>query len=90
MSSLKLALLGGFRASLSSGKEVAFARRKAMLVLACLALRPGEAQTHEKMIGLLRSDRGDVQARGSFRQTLTTLRRTPQVISPPPLMLDGE
>jgi DNA-binding SARP family transcriptional activator len=90
MASLQLTLFGGFRACSARGEELEFSRRKAMLLLACLALRPGEPQTREKMIGLLWSDCGDAQARGSLRQALTTLRKTLNGMTPPPLVISGE
>jgi len=90
MTSLQLTLFGGFRACNASGEELPLPRRKAALLLASLALRPGEPQTREKMIGLLWSDRSDAQARGSLRQTLTSLRKTLQGLSPPPLLVSGE
>jgi adenylate cyclase len=90
MPSLQLTLFGGFRACLASGEEVVFARRKAMLLLAYLALRPDASQTRDKLTGLLWGDRGEAQARGSLRQTLTGLRKTLRAAAPPPLLVDGD
>lgn len=90
VASLHLTLLGGFRASTAGGEELVLPRRKAILLLAGLALRPGEPQTRERMIGLLWSDRGDAQARGSLRQALTALRKTLDGMTPAPLVVCGE
>ncbi|HZF36719.1 MAG TPA: BTAD domain-containing putative transcriptional regulator, partial [Candidatus Angelobacter sp.] len=64
--------------------------RKAQLLLAFLALRAGEAQTREKVIGVLWSDRGETQARGSLRQELTVLRKTLCGVAPAPIVIEGE
>jgi len=88
MATLELHLLGGFAAR--AGAALPPLGRKAQLLLAYLALRPGEAQTREKIIGILWSDRGDRQARGSLRQELTALRRLLGGIDPPPVVIDGE
>jgi TolB-like protein/DNA-binding SARP family transcriptional activator/Flp pilus assembly protein TadD len=90
MPSLQLTLFGGFRACLASGEEVVFARRKAMFLLAYLALQPDASQTRDKLTGLLWGDRGEAQARGSLRQTLTGLRKTLRSAVPPPLLIDGD
>src|SRR5262245_15790128 len=70
MASLELNLLGGFDARFGTGEALVPLGRKAQLLLAFLALRAGEPQTREKLIGVLWSDRGDAQARGSLRQEL--------------------
>src|SRR5262245_36960895 len=90
MASLELTLLGGFDARFGTGEPLAPLGRKAQLLLAFLALRAGEPQTREKLIGILWSDRGDAQARGSLRQELTVLRKTLRDIEPAPILIDGE
>jgi DNA-binding SARP family transcriptional activator len=90
MPSLELKLLGGFRARLSSGELLAIPSRKGQLLLAFLALRPGEALAREKLIGLLWSDRADSQARGSLRQELTTLRKVLSMVEPQPIVIGNE
>jgi TolB-like protein/DNA-binding SARP family transcriptional activator/predicted Zn-dependent protease len=90
MTSVHLTLLGGFKASSACGRQLSLQRRKAILLLAFLALRPGEPQTRERLIGLLWSDRGDTQARGSLRQALTALRKTFSGMTPSPLVTSGE
>ncbi|MCI0430820.1 MAG: tetratricopeptide repeat protein [Rhodospirillales bacterium] len=90
MASLELDLLGGFGARFGTGEPLVALGRKAQLLLAFLALRAGEAQTREKVIGVLWSDRGDAQARGSLRQELTVLRKTLGSLEPAPIVIDGE
>jgi len=46
-----------------------------MGLLAYLALRPDQAQSREKLAGLLWGDSPDAQARSSLRQVIATLRR---------------
>jgi DNA-binding SARP family transcriptional activator len=90
MASLELDLLGGFGARFGTGEPLAPLGRKAQLLLAFLALRTGEAQTREKIIGILWSDRGETQARGSLRQELTVLRKTLGSVDPAPIVIEGE
>ena len=75
MAPLKLTLLGGFEARSASGAPLVLRQKKAQLLLAYLALHPGEAQARERLAALLWSDRGDEQARSSLRQALTALRK---------------
>ncbi|HET9664140.1 MAG TPA: BTAD domain-containing putative transcriptional regulator, partial [Burkholderiales bacterium] len=75
MAELELRLLGRFQARCSSGRLVALTTRKARALLAYLALHAGQAQSRDKLISLLWSDRAERQGRDSLRQALTTLRR---------------
>ncbi|MDH3265115.1 MAG: hypothetical protein OEM24_14095, partial [Paracoccaceae bacterium] len=90
MKSLRLTMLGDFQARDTAGGEIAIAGTKAALLLGCLALRPGEVYSREKLMGLLWSDRGESQARGSLRQALWALRRALEGLDPCPLIVDGE
>ena len=90
MASLELTLFGGFRALLRSGGEVALPTNKAKLLLARLALPPGQAHTREQLIGLLWSERGEAQGRASLRQALTALRKALQTADSSPLRVAGE
>jgi TolB-like protein/Flp pilus assembly protein TadD len=83
-------MLGDFRARDTAGGKIAIAGTKAALLLGCLALRPGEAYSREKLMGLLWSDRGKSQARGSLRQALWALRQALEGLEPCPLIVDGE
>ncbi len=60
------------------------------LLLAFLALRPGEVQPREKLASLLWSDRGDEQARHSLRDALSGLRNALGDAEPSPLVADRE
>ena len=75
MAELDLRLLGRFQARCSSGRPVELTTRKARALLAYLALHAGQAQSREKLIALLWSDRAEKQGRDSLRQALTALRR---------------
>ena len=88
MESLQLTLLGGFEARLGSGARIEISIRKGQALLAYLALHPGKAVPREKLAGLLWSERGDKEAHGSLRQTLTVLRRALETIDPSPLVSD--
>ena len=90
MAALQLKLFGGFSARLSTGERLAVPSRKGQILLALLALRSGEKLAREKVIGLLWSDRGDSQARGSLRQELTTLRKILSMVEPQPILIEGE
>jgi DNA-binding SARP family transcriptional activator len=90
MASLHVKLLGGFEALDGSGAEPGPLGRKAQATLAVLALNPGTAQSRERLIALLWSDRGESQARGSLRHTLTELRKAFAGLDPPPLITDRE
>ena len=70
MVTLRLKLLGGFKATLESGDELTIKGRKTQGLLAILALSAGQAVTRDKLANLLWGDRGDEQARGSLRQAL--------------------
>jgi TolB-like protein/Flp pilus assembly protein TadD len=83
-------MLGDFHARDTAGRKIAIAGTKAALLLGCLALRPGETYSREKLMGLLWSDRGESQARGSLRQALWALRRALERFEPCPLIVDGE
>ena len=90
MTSLRLTLLGGFHICGPAGETIAIAGTKAALLLAYLALPPGKAHSRENPIGLLWSDRGESQARGSLRQAVWALRRAFKDTGPCPLIAEGE
>ena len=90
MSRLGLALLGPFEARREIGQVAAIRRRKAQALLAYLALRPGEFQPRERLIGLLWEDLDPSHARHSLRQTLTELRQDLGPDSFSALLLDAD
>jgi DNA-binding SARP family transcriptional activator len=67
MAALHISLFGGFEARHESGETLPLKGRKTQALLAILALDPGTAQSRDKLIALLWSDRGESQARGSLR-----------------------
>ena len=87
MGELHLTLLGGFEARGAAG-QIDIPARKGRALLAYLALRPGKPVPRNKLASLLWSDRGDKQAHGSLRQTLTALRKALGTVKPSPLLID--
>ncbi|PWC48009.1 hypothetical protein TSA6c_16185 [Azospirillum sp. TSA6c] len=86
----KLNLFGGFDLRTPAGSPIALTVRKAMGLLAYLALRPDRALFREKLAGLLWGDSPDAQARSSLRQVIATLRRTLTDDGAPVLNVQGE
>lgn len=70
-----MTLMGGCQVQTATGATVQFPTRKTALVFAYLALRAGRAEQRARLAGLLWSDRGEDQARGSLRQSLFAIRR---------------
>ena len=54
---LHIQLLGGFEARPGDGPAIELPTKKTQALLACLAIRPGEARTRERVADLLWSDR---------------------------------
>jgi DNA-binding SARP family transcriptional activator len=76
MTRFRIELLGGFSARpLDSGQSLALSTRKAQALLAYLALPAGRFHSRDKLTALLWGERTEAQARQSFRQALTNLRR---------------
>src|SRR5215510_7559341 len=71
---IKVKLLGGFSAALPWGVPVKLAGKKNRALLAYLAMGQGKRHDRQKLMGLLWSDRGQAQARGSLRQALSALK----------------
>ena len=90
MASLELRLLGRFEARLKGGPAIDLPTKKTQLLLAYLALTPGEAHMRDKLTALLWSDRGDEQARDSLRHALSALRKVLSQAEPPPLLAERE
>jgi DNA-binding SARP family transcriptional activator/tetratricopeptide (TPR) repeat protein len=74
MRRLNFELLGSPRVSLA-GRPVSFPTRKALALLAYLALTPGRPSPRDRLAELLWSDVGEKQARNSLRQTIFSIRR---------------
>src|SRR5690242_11802087 len=75
MARIRLRLLGSFAAERADGTAIMLPTRKTEALLAVLACRPGEKRQREWLMTLLWGDRGDVQARHSLNQALTSIRR---------------
>ncbi len=90
MALFDLKLLGGFEARLESGQKIALPTRKAEALLAYLALAQGKPRSRDQLAGLLWSDRGEVQAKGSLRQALTSLRHGLPANGAPVIETEGE
>ena len=86
MFSLRLTLLGGFEASLSSGRLLSVPARKTQALLSYLALRPGLTHAREKLAALLWGDTLDDRARHSLRQALVSLRA--HLPAEPPVLIE--
>jgi predicted ATPase/DNA-binding SARP family transcriptional activator len=74
MDRLHLRLLGPFEACFDSGSPVRIGASKAIGLIAYLALHRGQAQSREKLAGLLWSMSEAGHARGSLRQAIMALR----------------
>ncbi len=75
MANFELNLLGGFELLAVDGAPISLPSKKARALLAYLACHPDQEVPRAKAAALLWGDRGDEQARGSLRQTLTVLRK---------------
>lgn len=74
MAGLSLRLFGGFELSSASGATIQMAARKPALLLAYLALMPGQRHSREKLSTLFWGDNSDFHARKSLSQALSVLR----------------
>jgi DNA-binding SARP family transcriptional activator len=82
---LRITLLGGFTVASAAGEQITLKGRKIQALLACLAMKPGEAWPRDKLCGLLWSERGVDRARGSLRQALSKLHKALGGLEPDPL-----
>lgn len=87
MRTLRLSLLGGFRAH-AGGTAVALPK-KSQALLAYIALG-GETQSRAKLCGLLWGNREEENARNSLRQALFAIRRALGSTAADPLRLEAE
>lgn len=90
MAQCNLRVLGGFALTAKDGGNLALPTKKDRLLLAFLALHPGQPKPREKLYGLLWADRGEEQARGSLRQSLASLRDAFQTAGVDPLTINRE
>src|SRR5262249_44360215 len=85
----EVTFLGGFGIKLA-GQVVDLPGQKDRALLAILALSPGVAHSRDKLASLLWGDRGDEQARGSLKHSLTNLRQCLQPVTPAPIVADRQ
>lgn len=86
MPQLSVTLLGGFHVRSDAG-TLTVPTRKAQALLAYLAVPAGHPHPRDKLASLLWSDTADEQARNSFRQALSTLRKA---LPPASLVTEAE
>ena len=73
---VRLRLFGEFQVWVGADQPVALRLKRAHLLLAYLALAPSRRAGREELMTLLWSERDDVQARQSLRQTIAVIRRS--------------
>lgn len=89
MARLRLTLLGGIDGRLPSG-EALDVPKKAMALLAYLALAPRAASSREALAALLWGDTQETQARQSLRKMLSTLRQAFAAARGPGLLIGND
>src|SRR5262245_17417991 len=87
---LKVMLLGGFEARLTSGPSLSLPTKKAQALLAYLGVRPGQNHPRDKLAALLWGEKSGQQARGGLRHALVALRRAVGDVDPPALRIEGQ
>src|SRR5262245_60588173 len=78
---LHIRLLGSFEIATGGGVQVQVEGRKAQAIIAYLAAEPGMRASRDKLVSMLWSGRDDEHARNSLRQSLVSLRRSPEIMS---------
>jgi TolB-like protein/Tfp pilus assembly protein PilF len=73
---LKLEFFNGFRATGDDGKPLSFSSKKALALLAYLAVESDRAQPREKLAGLLWGNTGDERSRHNLRQAVAKIRQS--------------
>ncbi len=90
MTCLFLNMLGEPQVLDADGKDLQISSRKALALMACLALTPGRSMQREDLVALLWGERFDQQGRQSLRQSLYALRRSLGDECAEVLFIDGE
>ena len=90
MVGLKVTLLGGFEARLTSGAPVSLPPKKAQALLAYLGVRPGQPHQRDKLAALLWGEKPDGRARDGLRHALVALRKALGAATAPALLVDGQ
>src|SRR5438874_5713963 len=82
MALLRIELLGDLQMRSPSGSLFTISAKKSQALMAYLGVKPSQRVSREKIASLLWSSTGPDQARQSLRQTLSTLRKELQQLSP--------
>src|SRR6266436_6333770 len=82
MTTLHIQCLGDMQMRSSSGALATISAKKSQALIAFLAIKPGQRVSRDKVALLLWSSTAPEQARQSLRQTLSTLRKELQSLSP--------
>ncbi len=91
MAGFRLCLLGGFEVQWGSRPLALHISKKSAGLLACLAVRPGQPWSRDRLAGLLWGDAAPDQARHSLRQALLATRRAlAELASPGLITREGE
>jgi DNA-binding SARP family transcriptional activator len=90
MTFLELRVLGNFEARDKANQLVDVSAKKNRALLAILALSPSGWVPRQQLANLLWSDREDVHARSSLRQSLASLRKDFSAIDPSLVSADDE
>jgi TolB-like protein/DNA-binding SARP family transcriptional activator/Tfp pilus assembly protein PilF len=88
LAAIHLKLLGQFECRMADGTPLSLQTRKAEVLLAYLALKPGIRHPRERLINLLWSNRSEEQARNSLRQALSAIKKPLAVLNHMPLEVD--
>ncbi|MFN4142434.1 BTAD domain-containing putative transcriptional regulator [Aestuariivirga sp.] len=83
---MRIQLIGA-PAVVANGKRLEHPSRKAMALLAYLAMRAGEHISRSHLASLLWADSGEEQARANLRQTLSQLRKLFQAAGADPILV---
>ncbi len=86
----QIELLGGISIRELSGEPCVLPTKKARALLAYLSLPAGRFHSRDKLTALLWGDTAEAQAKHSFRQALSTLRRSLANSEPPALLTQDD
>lgn len=88
MKPVSIRFLGSFESQSRSGERYQLSGIKTVLLLARLAMPPGQVHDRKRLTELLWPDRAEVQALASLRQTLWSLRKAFGDGEPPPIVAE--
>ncbi len=88
MKTVTIRFLGRFESQSPAGGRDPLTGEKTVLLLARLAMPPGQAYDRKRLIELLWTDRGEAQGLASLRQSLWSLRKALGNGEPPPIIAE--